>query len=246
MTMSTPYGLPSVFSSIQVRTASSSSASLNRTQPSTPSPPARLIAAATCSDGVKPKIGWVMPNWSQSGVRTGLLRDGRRRTGWPTGSRPCRWPAAAPCRRTRCCAAPCSRRARRGRAWSSSSARRRRAGPRFDDRGHALPEPLVRDADDEHVEHVRVRHQRRLDLFGEDLLAAGVDAGVAAAEQRDRAVGLVPREVAGHGVALAVDLDEQPRGLLRVLVVAERDVPAAGQPADLVRAGRDRRCRPGR
>ncbi|SHV42964.1 Uncharacterised protein [Mycobacteroides abscessus subsp. abscessus] len=57
ITISTPYGLPSVFSSIQFRTASSSSGSLNRTQPSTPIPPARLIAAATFSDGVKPNIG---------------------------------------------------------------------------------------------------------------------------------------------------------------------------------------------
>lgn len=38
ITMSTPYGLPSVLASIQSSTASSSSASLNRTQPSTPSP----------------------------------------------------------------------------------------------------------------------------------------------------------------------------------------------------------------
>ncbi len=57
MTMSTPYGLPSVLSSSQVRTRSSSSGSLNRTQPSTPRPPAFETAAATCSDGVNAKIG---------------------------------------------------------------------------------------------------------------------------------------------------------------------------------------------
>ena len=57
MTMSTPYGLPSVLSSIQASTDSSSSAWLNRTQPSTPIPPARVTAAATFSDGVKTKIG---------------------------------------------------------------------------------------------------------------------------------------------------------------------------------------------
>ena len=57
MTMSTPYGLPSVFSSSQVSVRSSSSVSLNRTQPSTPSPPARETAAATCSEGVNAKIG---------------------------------------------------------------------------------------------------------------------------------------------------------------------------------------------
>ena len=57
ITISTPYGLPSAFSSIQHSTSSRSSASLNRTQPSTPSPPALLTAAATFSDGVKTNIG---------------------------------------------------------------------------------------------------------------------------------------------------------------------------------------------
>ena len=68
MTTSTPYGLPSVFSSIQFRTRSSSSGSLNRTQPSTPRPPALLTAAATFSDGVKAKIGYSMPKRSHSSV----------------------------------------------------------------------------------------------------------------------------------------------------------------------------------
>jgi len=67
--MSTPYGLPSVCSSIQPSTVSRSSASLNRTQPSMPSPPARLTAAATFSEGVKTKIGYSMPKRSQSSVR---------------------------------------------------------------------------------------------------------------------------------------------------------------------------------
>lgn len=57
ITMSTPYGLPSVLASIHCRTFSRSSASLNRTQPSTPRPPALLTTAATFSDGVKTKIG---------------------------------------------------------------------------------------------------------------------------------------------------------------------------------------------
>ena len=50
-------GKPSVFASIHCSTVSRSSASLNRTQPSTPRPPALLTAAATFSDGVKTKIG---------------------------------------------------------------------------------------------------------------------------------------------------------------------------------------------
>src|SRR6185295_19105514 len=71
--------------------------------------------------------------------------------------------------------------------------------------------------------------------------AAGVDAHRAAAEQRDRAVGLDRREVAGHGVALAVG-GRDPRGLrlLRILVVADRDVAAPGDFADHTRAGFDR------
>src|SRR5215472_15676176 len=69
ITTSTPYGRPPVLASIQSSTLSSSAASLKRTQPSTPSPPARLIAAATCSDGVNPKIGCSMPSCSHSAVR---------------------------------------------------------------------------------------------------------------------------------------------------------------------------------
>ena len=71
ITTSTPYGFPSVFSSSQVSTCSSSSGSLNRTAPSTPSPPARETAAATCSDGVKAKIGYSIPKRSHSSVRMG-------------------------------------------------------------------------------------------------------------------------------------------------------------------------------
>ena len=73
ITTSTPKGLPSVFSCIHSRTASSSSVSLNRTQPSTPSPPARLIAAATSSLGVNPKIGDSIPNFSHSAVFMDVL-----------------------------------------------------------------------------------------------------------------------------------------------------------------------------
>ena len=63
-----------MFSSIHRSTVSRSSASLNRTQPSTPRPPALLTAAATFSDGVKTKIGYWMPKRSQSSVRIYLPR----------------------------------------------------------------------------------------------------------------------------------------------------------------------------
>ncbi len=97
ITTSTPYGRPSVLASIQASAASSSSASLYRTQPSTPRPPALLIAAATCSDGVKPTIGCSMPNRSQSGVRSAIgsaaplggsgVRAGFRRVVHPASAR---------------------------------------------------------------------------------------------------------------------------------------------------------------
>ena len=55
-----------------------------------------------------------------------------------------------------------------------------------------------------------------------------------------RPVGLDRGHVAGQDPAHAVDLDERPRGLLGVAVIAEGDVAAAGQPADGAGARRDR------
>ena len=108
---------------------------------------------------------------------------------------------------------------------------------RLHDRGDPLAPALVGHADDDGVEHGRVRLERGLDLLGEDLLAAGVDALRAAAEQRDRAVGLVDRHVAGQRVAHAARAGDEGGGrLLGVLVVLERDVAAAGEPALLAGA----------
>ena len=99
--------------------------------------------------------------------------------------------------------------------------------------GHLLAPPLVGDPDHEHVEHLRVALERRLDLFGIDLLAARVDALRTAAEQGHRAVELEAGEVAGHRVALAVHLDERGGRLDRVLVVADGHVAAPGHAPDL-------------
>src|SRR5581483_6855282 len=90
---------------------------------------------------------------------------------------------------------------------------------RLNDRRDRLAPAVVVDADHEHVVDVRVCLERRLDLLGVDLLAAGVDALRAAAQQRHRAVVLEAGVVAGDRVALAVDLDEGCRGLLGILVV---------------------------
>ena len=109
---------------------------------------------------------------------------------------------------------------------------RRRAVPRLDDGDDPLTPPLVGHADDDGVEHRRVGLQRRLDLLGVHLLAAGVDRDRAAAEQRDRAVVLDAGVVARHRPPHAVDHRERRRGLLRVLVVPERDAAAAGELAD--------------
>src|SRR5689334_13594645 len=159
ITMSTPYGLPSVFASIHVNARSRSSASLNRTHPSTPSPPARLIAAATCSDGVKPKIGCSMPNWSHRLVRMFLhVSACPLIIGFPAGG-----PAdlVDQPQRPRHLVA----RERLAHVSVQFGQCRRRALARVHDRADALAEQVVRDADHERVEHVGVRLQHALDLF---------------------------------------------------------------------------------
>ena len=76
--------------------------------------------------------------------------------------------------------------------------------------------------------------ERGLDLFGEDLLAAGVDCDAVATVQLDHAVGSQPGPVAGHRVANAVDDRVRARGLGGIAEVAEREPPALGQPPELV------------
>ena len=72
----------------------------------------------------------------------------------------------------------------------------------LDDGGDPLAPALVGHADDDGVEHGRVGLEGGLDLLGEDLLAAGVDALRARGpSRRDGAVGLEDRHVAGQGVA---------------------------------------------
>ena len=61
-----------------------------------------------------------------------------------------------------------------------------------------LAEPFVVDPDDQAIPHARYALDCLLDLFGEDLLAAGVDHLAASAEQDQRAVGGDLGEVAGN------------------------------------------------
>ncbi len=147
-------------------------------------------------------------------------------------SRPCRWAPARswPTGRTRRGALY---EARRSFTWAISSLSRRQLGAvgRLHHRHDLLAVGRVGDADDDGVAHGLVRLERLLDLLGEDLLAARVDADRAAAEQVDGAVGVDLGEVAGDGVAHAVDHLERPLRLLLVLVVAERVAPAEGEDA---------------
>ena len=113
----------------------------------------------------------------------------------------------------------------------------RGAGHELHHRGDGLAELLVGDADGHRVGDGVVGLQHLLDLLGEHLLAAGVDAHRAAPEQRERAVGLDGGVVAGHRVALALEHDEGGGRLGLVLVVADRLPAAHGHPAGLAGAG---------
>ena len=69
ITMSTPYGLPSVLSSSQCQDALELLGVVEPDAAQHAEAAGPLTAAATCSDGVKAKIGYSMPNRSQSSVR---------------------------------------------------------------------------------------------------------------------------------------------------------------------------------
>src|SRR5581483_12127086 len=105
----------------------------------------------------------------------------------------------------------------------------RAAGGRLDHGHHDLAEALVGYADNDAVHHRRVGPEDVLHFFGEDLLAAGIDAARSPAEECDRAVGFDAGPVAGHGVPQPVDPPERAGRLLRILVVAERRAAADGQ-----------------
>ena len=107
-------------------------------------------------------------------------------------------------------------------------------------RDDALAEAVVGRADDHRVTHGRVVLQCGFDFLRIHLFAARVDAHGAAAEQMDRSVGIDRGHVARQRPSLAVDLYESARAAIGVLVVAERDPAARGEPADDAPAGFDR------
>src|SRR5205823_6295026 len=102
-------------------------------------------------------------------------------------------------------------------------------------RADRLAETFVGNADDDGVADRRVLLEDLLDLLGEHLLAARVDAHRAAPEHAYGAVGLHRGEVAGDRVAGAVDLAERTGRLLGILVVADRARTANREHADLAR-----------
>src|SRR5205807_8886590 len=102
---------------------------------------------------------------------------------------------------------------------------------RLDHGDDSLPPALVGDADDHGVVHVGVRLHCGLDLLGEDLLAARVDAGRAASQDDDRPVRVDPGKVTEDGVPDAVDDRERRRRPELVLVVAEGHVSSQGDVA---------------
>ncbi len=101
-----------------------------------------------------------------------------------------------------------------------------------------MPPAFIGETNDVGIVYCGVQLQRLLDLLGVDLLAAGVDADRASAQERDGAVGRHRGVVTGNRPGSPCHLAERCRGLLRVLVVPDRDRTADCQHALFPRAGR--------
>ena len=205
--------------------------------PSTPKPPAWETAATTSRQWLNAKIGTSMPKASQSGVRMAASDSGRRRL-LPRGAlgRQGLGPGIVGLP-ARAALDPLHQIERAGDLVAGDLVaavrgerlqRRRVARARLQHGGDALAPARVAHAHHDHVEHLRVRLERGLDLLGEDLLAARVDADRAPAQQGDGAVGLDRREVTGDRVAAARRSSTKVSAVFfGVLVVAERHVAGA-------------------
>ena len=117
----------------------------------------------------------------------------------------------------------------RARVGNEFGNRRVHPRPQRHERGDLLPPPLAGGTHHDRVVHRRMLFERGLDLFGEDLLAPTVDADRAAAEHGNRSVALDACKVTGHHPPLACEDRKRLCSLVRVLEVANRNVPAAGQ-----------------
>lgn len=114
----------------------------------------------------------------------------------------------------------------------------RRAVAHLYDRRHMVAPRRVRHPGHQRVVHVRMGLQGLLDLLGVHLLAPGVDALRAAPEDHDHALLVDGRHVAEQHPAFAVLAEEGLGRLRRVVVVAERNVAALGDPPYLARGDR--------
>ena len=163
----------------------------------------------------------------------GVTEGGAGRVAGPSGSRPCRTATARRRPRRRGAWAPCSRP-----AAPCSGPPARRASARSPGAGcttavTALPQRSSGTPDDQAVVDRRVGLEDALDLLGEDLLAAGVDAHRAPAQQLDGAVGVDGGHVAGDQPAPPSRSTNVAAVLLGIVVVAERAGgrrPAPGRP----------------
>jgi hypothetical protein len=91
------------------------------------------------------------------------------------------------------------------------------------DGGDRFSEALVGATDHHAVAHALGALHDLFDFFGEDLLAAGVDAHRSAPQQQQGLPVLVHlRPVAGYRESAVRSVDERARALLRILVVADR------------------------
>ena len=93
-------------------------------------------------------------------------------------------------------------------------------GLRLDHRTDALAEASIRHADHDSVPHVGMTLEGLLNLFREDLFAAGVDADRAPAKQRQRPVGVYLGPVANDDVKTLKDIGSREFLMLGMLAIA--------------------------
>ncbi|MNY01311.1 hypothetical protein D3C86_1338390 [compost metagenome] len=93
----------------------------------------------------------------------------------------------------------------------------------------------IGNTDHQGIGDARILVQYLLDLFGEDLLAASVDALRTATQHNNTAILLDPRHVASVGAALALDQEEGLGAFLRVAEIAQGHMPYAHQHTALTR-----------
>src|SRR5271168_542034 len=108
----------------------------------------------------------------------------------------------------------------------------------LNNRDDLIPPPRAGPARHHHVVDSGMLGDRSLDLFGEDLLAAGIDSHRIAAQQLDFAIGIPAGPVAWHRMPDALDDRERPRRLVRITEIPQWYQALLSQPADFLVARR--------